>query len=160
MDHGMDIEQKIAELGIELGTPKPALASYVPYRFSGKDLYISGQGPVDASGAAICGCLGKNIELVDGQQAARLSAINILSQLRQALNGDWSRLIGCIKLNGFVAATPDFENHPAIINGASDLIKNVLGEKGQHARSAIGVSSLPLGWAVEIDALFEVKCDE
>ncbi len=160
MGHKMDIEQKIAELGLELGTPKPALASYVPYRFSGKDLYISGQGPIDAAGSAICGCLGQNIDLAQGQKAARLAAINILSQLRAALDGDWSRLIGCVKLNGFVAATPDFENHPAIINGASELIGEVLGARGAHARSAIGVSSLPLGWAVEIDALFEVKCDE
>ncbi|MGC6471709.1 MAG: RidA family protein [Parvibaculales bacterium] len=154
-----DIPDKLKRLGLTLPAPKPALASYAPFRLSPGLLHVSGQGPVAADGTAISGKSGADIDLETAQSAARLCAVNILAQVEQALDGDWSRLNGCLKLNGFVNATPDFTQHPQIINGASELISTVLGENGRHARSAVGVASLPLGWAVEIDALFEVTCD-
>ena len=154
-----NILKNLERLGLALPAPKPALASYVPYRTSSGLLHVSGQGPVDAEGSAIIGKLGSDLDVETGQMAARLCAVNILAQVQHALDGDWSRLQGCLKLNGFVNAAPDFTQHPQVINGASELIGEVLGDCGRHARSAVGVASLPLGWAVEIDALFEVTCD-
>ncbi len=161
MNENMDknIDKNIASLNIILPAPKPALAHYLPFKFSGTQLFVSGQGPIDANGDAIIGCLGTTLDIKLGQKAAQLAAINILAQLKQALKGDWDRLIGCLKLNGFVNATANFTQHPQVINGASDLIHSVLEDKAMHTRCAIGVSSLPLGWAVEIDALFEVHRD-
>jgi len=153
------IPDTLSRLGLTLPAPKPALASYLPFRMSSGLLHISGQGPVAADGSAITGRLGDTLELETAQTAARLCAVNILAQVQHALEGDWNRLIGCLKVNGFVNAAADFTQHPHVVNGASDLISEVLGDSGRHARSAVGVASLPLGWAVEIDALFEVQCD-
>ncbi|MGC6511300.1 MAG: RidA family protein [Parvibaculales bacterium] len=153
------IPQNLERLGLFLPAPKPALASYAPFTLSAGLLHVSGQGPVDGDGTAITGTSGADLDLETAHMAARLCAVNILAQVQQALEGDWSRLRRCLKLNGFVNATADFTQHPQIINGASDLIGDVLGDSGRHARSAVGVASLPLGWAVEIDALFEVRCD-
>ena len=119
-------------------------------------MLISGQGPVTASGDAIKGRLGETIEIEDGQRAAQLAALNLLAQVKFALNGDWSRFGRCLRLCGFVNSTPNFTHHPAIINGASDLMVELFGDNGRHSRSAVGVTSLPMGWAVEIDAIFEV----
>lgn len=154
-----DISKNLERLGLTLPPPKPALASYMPYRISKGLIHVSGQGPVDANGTTITGTIGLDVDLETAQKAARLSAINILAHLQQALVGDWDKLIGCLKINGFVHATPDFTEHPQVINGASELISTALGERGRHARSAVGVASLPLNWAVEIDALFEVQRD-
>lgn len=149
-------EDKIEQLGLTLPAPKSAVANYLPYTQTGNLLLISGQGPVTASGDAIKGRLGETIEIEDGQRAAQLAALNLLAQVKFALNGDWSRFGRCLRLCGFVNSTPNFTHHPAIINGASDLMVELFGDNGRHSRSAVGVTSLPMGWAVEIDAIFEV----
>ena len=150
-------EEKIEQLGLILPEPKPAVANYLPFTQTGKLLFISGQGPVSAAGDAIKGRLGETIEIEDGQRAAQLAALNILAQVKSALNSDWSNFGRCLRLCGFVNSTPDFTHHPAIINGASDLMVELFGDAGRHSRSAVGVASLPMGWAVEIDAIFEVN---
>lgn len=149
-------EEKLEKLGLVLPAPRPAVANYLPFVRSGNLLLISGQGPVNAAGDAVKGRLGGNLDIEDGQRAAQLAGLNILAQVKQALDGDWSRLAACLRLRGYVNATPDFTHHPAILNGASDLMADLFGDAGRHSRSAVGVSSLPMGWAVEIDAMFEV----
>lgn len=151
------IEDRLAELGVTLpDAPAPA-ANYVPYVVSGLLVFISGQLPMVGGDFPHRGQLGRDVDLDDGVEAARLCAINILSQLKAACNGDLSKVVRCVRLGGFVAATPDFEQHPAVINGASDLIAGALGsEAGSHARAAVGVSSLPFGVPVEVEAVFEI----
>lgn len=149
-------EEKINALGLILPAPKPAVANYLPFTQAGNLVMISGQGPVTVSGDAIKGRLGETIEIEDGQRAAQLAALNIIAQVKVALDGDWARFGSCVRLCGFVNSTPDFTHQPAIINGASDLMVEVFGDAGRHSRSAVGVASLPMGWAVEIDAIFEV----
>jgi enamine deaminase RidA (YjgF/YER057c/UK114 family) len=150
------IDKKLQDLGVTLPTPAAPAASYVPYVLSGNTLYISGQLPV-ANGEMMKGCLGKGTEIEQGQEAAKLCAIQILAQAKVALGGDLSRIMRLIKLGGFVASTPEFFDHPKIINGASNFMLEVLGDKGQHARFALGVAALPFGASVEIDAIFEIK---
>jgi enamine deaminase RidA (YjgF/YER057c/UK114 family) len=123
---------------------------------SGHLLMISGQGPIGASGASITGRLGDGLEIEDGTRAAQMAGLNIIAQIKTALNGDFERLTRIVRLNGFVNATPDFTHHPAVINGASELMHDVFGERGVHSRIAVGVASLPMNWAVEIDAVIEV----
>src|SRR5690606_1945818 len=120
-------------------------------------VFISGQLPINADGQMIKGYLGKDVNLEEGAEAARLCAINILAQAKAALEGDLERITRCVKLGGFVACLPEFTDHPKVINGASDLIVSALGDIGQHARFAVGVPSLPRGAAVEVDAVFEIK---
>ena len=145
----------LKENNLVLPTPKVGLANYVPYRQSGNQLYISGQGPIFET-QEIIGKLGDDLSLEKGYKAAQLCALNILAQLAAACDHDFSRVKACIKLGGFVNAAPTFTDHPQVINGASDLIVNALGNVGQHTRFAVGVPSLPRGWAVEIDALFDL----
>lgn len=149
------IENKLKEMGVVLPSPAPPVASYVPFVIAGNALYISGQLPVK-DGAMTKGCLGRDVSVEQGQEAARLCAVNILAQVKVALNGDWSRLVRCVKLGGFVASAPDFFDHPKVVNGASDFIVAALGDAGKHARAAVGVAALPFGVAVEVDAVFEV----
>ncbi|MGI9382398.1 MAG: RidA family protein [Methyloligellaceae bacterium] len=147
-----NVEARLNELGIELPAAAAPAANYVPYTISGNQLFVSGQMPMGPDGVAYKGKLGADVDEEAGQAAARLCAINILAQAKAAL-GDLDRIEQCLKLGGFVNAVPDFTNHPKIINGASDLIVEVLGEKGRHARFAVGVGSLPLDAAVEVDAV-------
>lgn len=152
-----DIAKRLALLGVTLPQLAAPVANYVPFTVSGSTLYISGQLPL-AGGVVTCkGLLGRDVALGDGQQAAQLCALNILAQAHAALGGDWSLLKRCLRLGGFVAATPDFADHPKVVNGASDFIVSVLGDAGKHARAAVGVASLPLGAAVEVDAIFEIS---
>lgn len=152
----LDIAQRLTELGVTLPQLAAPVANYVPFTIAGSTLYISGQLPL-AGGAVICkGLLGREVTLEAGQKAAELCALNILAQAQAALGGNWAHLKRCLRLGGFVAATPDFADHPKVINGASDFIVNVLGDAGKHARAAVGVASLPLGAAVEVDAIFEI----
>jgi enamine deaminase RidA (YjgF/YER057c/UK114 family) len=152
----MTIEARLKELGITLPAPPAPVASYVPFTLSGKQVMIAGQLPL-AGGALTCsGHLGGNVSLEDGQAAARLCAINVVAQLKAACS-DLNKVLRCLKLNVFIAATPDFTRHPDVANGASDLIGAIFGEAGKHARSSVGVASLPRGAAVEVDALFELK---
>ncbi|MCG8560496.1 MAG: RidA family protein [Hyphomicrobiales bacterium] len=148
-----NVEARLKELQIELPAPAAPAANYVPYTIAGTQLFVSGQLPMGPDGLAYTGKLGADVDEEAGQAAARLCAINILAQAKDAL-GDLDRIAQCLKLGGFVNAVPDFSNHPKIINGASDLIVEVLGEKGRHARFAVGAGGLPLDAAVEVDAVF------
>lgn len=151
------VTDNLARLGYELPTAAPAAASYVPYVISGSTVYIAGQIPFLNGEKNHIGRLGENFSLEQGQEAARACALNILAQIYTAVDGDWNRIVRCVKLGGFVNATPDFDQHPAVINGASELITAALGERaGPHARFAVGASNLPFSVAVEIDAIFEV----
>ena len=153
----MNLTGKLQELGHELpAAPAPA-ANYVPYVITGERmLYISGQLPFSGSAPMHSGRLGDDLDIEAGAAAARACGLNILAQVNAAVAGDWSRINRLVKLGGFVRCTPDFTAHPQVINGASDLMVAVLGEAGRHARFAVGAPSLPLGAAVEIDAVFEL----
>jgi enamine deaminase RidA (YjgF/YER057c/UK114 family) len=151
----MDIEAKLKELGIELpAAPAPA-ANYVPYVVAGDMVYISGQISADAGGL-ITGKLGADMDVAAGQKAARQCAIALLAQLKAACGGDLSRLKRVVKLGAFVNSTDSFTDQPQVVNGASDLMVEVLGDAGRHARSAVSSPSLPLGVAVEIDGVFQI----
>ena len=150
-----DIETRLAERGLALPEAATPVANYVPYVRTANLLHVSGQLPFD-SGKVVTGLLGKDTDIDRGQQAARLCALGLLAQAKAAL-GDLDRIIRLVRLGAFVAATPDFTDHPAVVNGASDLMVEILGDAGRHARAAVGVASLPRGAAVEIDAIFEVR---
>ncbi|MFN4098872.1 MAG: RidA family protein [Pararhodobacter sp.] len=153
MPHAIDT--RLAELGHSLpDAPAPA-ANYVPFVISGNQVFVSGQ-ISQSGGSLITGKLGADLSTEQGADAARACALSLLAQCRAALGGDWSRLSRVVKLTGFVNCTDDFTDQPKVINGASDLLVAVLGEAGRHARSAVGVPSLPLGVAVEIEAIFEI----
>ncbi len=150
------IESKLSELKITLpDAPAPA-ANYVPYVQSGNLVFISGQISRDDDGL-ITGTLGVDADVALGQKAAETCALALLAQLKSACGGDLERLVRVVKLTGFVNSAPDFTDHPAVINGASDLLGEVLGDKGAHARAAVGVAALPLGVAVEIEGVFEIS---
>jgi enamine deaminase RidA (YjgF/YER057c/UK114 family) len=153
----MDIAEKLEELGYELPQAAAPAANYVPFVISGKTLYIAGQIPFLGGRAVHLGRVGYGLTLEQGVEAARACALNILAQANAAVNGDWSKIERCIKLGGFVACDPDFTDHPKVMNGASDLIVAVMGEAGKHARFAVGAPSLPLGVAVEVEAVFALK---
>jgi len=150
------IAAKLKEMGITLPAAAAPAANYVPYVISGGLLYISGQLPMEGGKVAVTGHLGKNVDVAAGQRAAQLCAINILAQASAALGGDLGRIKRVIKLNGFVASAPEFVEQHLVINGASNLIANVLGEAGKHARAAVGMAALPFNAAVEIDAIMEI----
>ena len=150
------IKNRLAELGISLPQLAAPVANYVPAVISGSMLYISGQLPMK-DGQMIKGHLGKDVSIEQGQEAARTCALNIITQASAALNGDLDRVVRCVKLGGFVSSTPDFTDHPKVVNGASDFIVNVFGDAGRHARAAVGVAALPLGAAVEVEAVFEIR---
>lgn len=151
-----DVETRLQALGLSLPfAPAPA-ANYVPFCLANGFLFIAGQVPRGPSGIEYIGKLGAGVSLEDGQKAARLCCLNILAQVKAALGG-FSRVEQCLRLNGFVNASPDFGDHPQVVNGASDLLVEVLGDRGRHTRVALGVSSLPGGSAVEVDAVFAVR---
>jgi enamine deaminase RidA (YjgF/YER057c/UK114 family) len=147
---------RLRALGIALPAPAAAAANYIPVQRSGNLVIVSGQLPMEAGTVRYKGKLGGGVTLEDGQAAARLCAINILAQVA-ATCGDLDRVAACLRLGGFVACTPEFADHPKVINGASDLMVAVLGEAGRHARAAVGVPSLPFDAAVEVEAMFEVR---
>ena len=149
------IDTRLAELGIDLPEAPAPAANYVPYVVVGDVVYISGQISKDGTGL-ICGKLGDDTSVEEGAAAARVCGLNLIAQLREACGGDLDRVVKVVKLGGFVNCGPDFTDHPKIINGASDLMVAVMGEAGRHARFAVGAPSLPLGVAVEIDAVFEL----
>jgi len=151
----MSIEQRLAELGITLPEAAAPVASYVPYVEANGLLHVSGQISFAEDGSLITGRLGENLDLEAGQAAARRCGIMLLAQLRNAL-GSLDRVERVVKLGVFVNSAPDFTDQPKVANGASELIVKVLGQKGRHTRIAVGCASLPLGAAVEIDAIFAV----
>lgn len=153
------IETKLVELGITLPTPVAPVANYVPYVITGNLLIISGQLPFGADGKladAHKGKLGGDIFNEAGLAAARQCAINLLAQAKAALEGDLGRITRCVRLGGFINAVPTFSALPAVMNGASDLMVEVLGDKGRHARTTVGVAELPADAAVEVEAIFEI----
>lgn len=153
----MDIHKKLAEQGLELPKAAAPAANYVPYVVSGKHIFVAGQIPFLNGEKMHMGRLGENLGVDEGRKAAQACALNILGQVDAAINGDWSKIKRCVKLGAFVNCVPAFTDHPAVVNGASDLMVTVLGEAGKHARFAVGAPSLPLGVAVEIDAIFELN---
>ena len=152
----MSIEARIAELGITLPEPAKAVANYVPFVQTGAMVHVSGQLSNDASGG-VKGTVGVDVTPDQANAAARLCGINLLAQIKAACDGDLNRVVRIVKLGGFVQAGPEFEAIPAVINGCSDLMVEVFGDAGRHARSAVGVYQLPLGFAVEVDAIVEVR---
>ena len=151
----MSYEQNLADLGITLSDAPAPAANYVPYVQTGNLVFVSGQISMGPDGI-IKGKLGDGMSVEDGQAAARQCAINLINQLNSACGGDLNKLKRVVKLNGFVNSTLEFTDHPAVINGASDLMVEVFGDAGKHARAAVGCSSLPFGVAVEVEGIFEL----
>ena len=152
----MTPEQRLAALGITLPVAPTPVANYVPFRLAGNLLFLSGQGPRNPDGSFATGRLGQNTTVEQGYAAARLTGLQLLATAKLAL-GELSRIDAVVKLLGMVNAVPEFEDHPKVINGCSDLFVEVLGDAGRHARSAVGMGSLPHGISVEIEGIFLVK---
>ena len=153
----MSFEEKIKELKIVLPEAKAPVGSYIATKKVDNLLFISGQISINSNGELIKGKIGKDLSLEDGYNAAKNCGLSIISQVKKACDDDLSKVKSCIKLTGFVNSTDDFIDQPKIINGASDLIASVFGEAGMHTRAAVSTNSLPLGVAVEVDAIFELN---
>ena len=152
----MNIENKLKELKINLPKAPDPVGAYVAFKKIDKLLFISGQLPIGLDVKLIKGKIGKDLTLEDGQKASRLCVINILAQVKKALGGDLNKVKNCVKITGFVNSTDDFKDQPKVINPASETLSTVFGTNGKHTRAAISTNSLPLGAAVEIDAIFEI----
>lgn len=152
----MSIENRLAELGISLETPPAPAANYVPFVQVGDTLYVSGQISQNADGL-ITGKVGADLDVAAGAAAARTCGISLLSQVKAACDGDLSRLVRVVKLTGFVNSSPDFTEQPKVINGCSDFLVEALGDIGRHARSAVSAGALPLGVAVEVEGIFQIR---
>jgi len=150
------IDARLAELGLELPQAAAPVAAYVPAVQSGSTLYVSGQLPVWNGERRFVGKVDQEFSTAEGKEAARLCALNLLAQAKAALGGDLDRITRVVKLGGFVNAGPEFHDHPAVVNGASELMQAVFGDAGKHARFAVGAPSLPFNVAVEVEAVFEV----
>ena len=148
---------KLGEMGLSLpDAPAPA-ANYVPFVISGNQVIVSGQISIDDEGQMIIGKLGRTMDVTAGAHAASRCALSLLAQVKAACDGDMARLQRVVKLTGFVNSTPEFTDQPAVINGASNLMVELLGDAGRHARSAVSAASLPFGVAVEIEGIFEIR---
>jgi len=150
-------EENIKNLGLNIPELPKALANYVPYKIVGKTMYISGQAPVKNGELIYKGKVGSDITVEDGIEAARLCVINIIAAVKTGLEGDWSKLDSFVKLTGYVNCQDTFTDQPKIINGASDMLVEIFGDQGRHSRVAVGSNALPLGIAVEIDAIVQLK---
>lgn len=150
-----EIARRLADLGLDIPKPVAPVANYVPFVISGTELFISGQVSIGPNGL-IKGKLGADMSVEQGAEAAKACAINLIAQMNAALDGDLDKVRRIIKLNAFVNCTPDFVDQPKVANGASDLMAAVFGDRGRHARAAVGAPSLPLGAAVEIDAVVAI----
>ena len=153
----MNYEENLRKLGLELPEAKAPVGNYVATKISGKMLFVSGQISIDEKGKLIQGKVGRDLDVKSGYNAAKRCGLSIISQVVKACDNDLSKIKSCIKLTGFVNSIDDFKDQPKIINGASDLIASVFGEAGMHTRAAVSVNSLPLGVAVEVDAVFELN---
>ena len=153
----MSAEQRIKELGIDLGQPSSPIANYIPAVIVGKLMFLSGHGPRrGASSDMVTGKLGRDLTIEEGYDAARLVGIQLLASIKREI-GDLDQVKRCVKVLGMVNGTPDFADQPAVINGFSDLMVEIFGDDGMHARSAVGMGSLPNGIAVEIELIVELK---
>ena len=150
------ITENLKKLGIKLPEAPEPVGAYVAFKKINNLLYISGQLPIDNDGKLLKGKIGKDLNIEDGQKASKLCVINILSQAKKAMHGDLSKIKNCVKITGFVNSTEDFTDQPKVINPASETLSNVFGDLGKHTRAAVSANSLPLGAAVEIDAIFEI----
>lgn len=150
-------EENIKKLELLIPDPPNAVANYVPYKIKNNIMYISGQAPIQNGELLYKGKVGYDLSLEDGIKAAELCCINIIAALKKAINGDWDKLDCFLKLGGFVNCNSDFIDQPKVINGASDLLVSIFGEQGRHTRFAVGSNSLPLGIAVEIDAIIQLR---
>lgn len=150
------IDARLKELGIDLPEAAAPAANYVPYVVSGNHVFVAGQITLLNGELQYQGKVGQDFSVDEGYQAARLCALNILAQVKAACGGDLDKIKRCVRLGGFVNAGGDFHDHPKVINGASDLMVEVLGDAGRHARAAVGAPALPLNVAVEVDAIFEI----
>ncbi len=153
----MTVEDNIKKLNIILPKAADPVGSYVATKISGKLLYISGQISMDANGNLIKGKIGRDLDTKKGYEAAERCALSIVSQAKKICEDDLSKIKSCIKLTGYVNSTDDFTEQPKVINGASDIISKIFGNNGMHARAAVSTNSLPLGVAVEVDAIFELN---
>lgn len=151
------IAARLRTLGIELPTPSTPGANYVPSVRVGNLLFLTGQLCQWNGERRFVGKLGREFGVAEGQQAARLCALNLIAHVREALDGDLDRVVGCVRVAGYVNSTPDFTAQPQVVNGASDLFVEVFGDVGRHTRMAVGVSALPYDAAVEVEAVFEVR---
>ena len=152
----MVVSEILKKLNIELPNAPEPVGTYVAYKKAGNLLFISGQLPISSDGKMIRGKIGKDLTLEDGKKASKLCVINILAQTKKALNGNLNEVKNCIKITGYVNSADDFNDQPKVINPASETLSAIFGENGKHARVAISANSLPLGAAVEIDAIFEI----
>ena len=150
-------DENIKNLGLNIPDLPKAMANYVPYKIIGKTIYISGQAPVENGELVYKGKVGSDISIEEGIEAAKLCVINIIAALKTGLEGDWDKLDSFVKLTGFVNCQDNFTDQPKIINGASDMLVEIFGDQGRHARVAVGSNALPLGIAVEIDAIVQLK---
>ena len=153
----MNFDDKIKELQIKLPEAKAPVGSYVATKIVGKLLYVSGQISIDTNGKLIKGKVGKDLTTDEAYKAAERCGLSIVAQVKDACNGDLSKIKSCIKLTGFVNSTEDYIEQPKVINGASDLIASIFDEAGMHTRAAVSTNSLPLGVSVEVDAIFEIN---
>ncbi len=153
----MTIDEKIKKLNIKLPDAKPPVGSYVATKIVGNLLYISGQISISENGELIKGKVGKDLSVDDGYKAAKRCGLSIVAHVKNACEGDLDKVKSCVKLTGYVNSTDDFKDQPKIINGASDIIAKIFDKRGEHTRAAVSVNSLPLGVAVEVDAIFELN---
>jgi enamine deaminase RidA (YjgF/YER057c/UK114 family) len=153
----MKAEENLKKLNIELPNAPSPVGAYVAYKKINNLVFISGQISYKSNGELVKGKLGLDLNIEQGQDAARACAVNILSQIKVACNGDLDKIKNCVKITGFVNSIDSFVDQPKVINGASELLTQILGENGKHARAAVSVSSLPLGAAVEVEAIFEIN---
>ncbi len=151
------IDARIAALGIVLPKPPAAVATYAPYRIIGRTVYIAGQGPALGTADTVQGTLGKDMSLEQGVYAARSACLNLIAQAKAACGGDLDRIVQWVKMGGFINSADDFTDQPKVLNGATDLLRDIFGDKGVPARFAVGVNTLPFNVSVEIDAVFEMR---
>jgi len=153
----VSIEDNLKKINVSLPEPKAPVGAYVATKITGKLLFVSGQISIDENNNLIKGKIGKELSLDQGYDAAKRCALSLISHVKKACNGDLEKIKSCIKLTGYVNSSDNFIDQPKVINGASDMIALILGKKGEHARVAVSVNSLPLGVAVEVDGTFELN---
>jgi enamine deaminase RidA (YjgF/YER057c/UK114 family) len=150
------IDQRLAELGLALPDPGSPGGNYVPYVIAGDLVFVSGQVCRKDGRIACAGKVGRDVDVATAQKAAQLCALNLVAHVRVACGGDLDRVVRCVRLSGFVNSDPEFKDHPAVINGASDLMIQIFGDRGRHARTALGVAALPSNASVEVEGIFQI----
>lgn len=155
--HAQTVDEKIKQLGLALPPVSKPIANYVKYVRTGNLIFLAGHGPLKTDGTNITGKVGKELSIEQGYEAAKIAGLSLIATLKDALGGDLSKVKRIVKVNGYVNCLPDFTDHPKVINGCSDLLVALFGEKGKHARAAMGMVALPSNIAVEIEMIVEVE---